>query len=172
MLEKEIVKLGAFKTGEFTLASGKKSDYYVDLRVAITKPDFLKRVAKEMKKHAKGCGKVAGVELGAVPIAAAVSLEAGIPYLMVRKKAKDHGTGKLVEGELAKGEKVLFVEDTVTTAGSLLLAIEAVRTLGGIVEKAIVIVDREEGAREYLAKVNVELVSLASIGELKRLATA
>ena len=170
MLEEEIVKTGAFKLGEFTLASGKRSDYYVDLRVAITRPDFLRSVANAMSQHAEGCDRIAGIELGAVPIATALSLETGKPFLMVRKGVKDHGTGKLVEGELVNGERVLFVEDTTTTAGSLIRGIEAVRELGSIVEKAVVVVDREEGARENLAEVGVELISLASIGNLRELA--
>ena len=170
MLEKEIVNAGAFKLGNFTLASGRKSDYYVDLRAVITKPELLKKVATAMSKHIEDAEKIAGVELGAVPIAAALSLKTGLPYLMVRKHRKGHGRGNLVEGGLADGEKVLFVEDTVTTAGSLIRAIAAVREHGGQVERAIVIVDREEGARETLEGIGVELISLASIKELRELA--
>ena len=167
MLEEEIVNAGAFKLGNFTLASGRKSDYYVDLRAVTTNPEPLKKVAVAMAEHVSGCQKIAGVELGAIPIATALSLETGIPFLMVRKQKKDHGAGKLVEGALAAGEKVLFVEDTVTTAGSLIKAINAVRELGGLVDTAIVIVDREEGAREALAAIDVKLISLASIEKLR-----
>ena len=171
MLEKEIVNAGAFKVGDFTLASGRKSDYYVDLRAVTTNPQPLKKVAVAMAEHVSGSNKIAGVELGAIPIATALSMETGIPFLMVRKQKKDHGAGKLVEGALAAGEKVLFVEDTVTTAGSLIKAINAVRELGGIVETAIVIVDREEGAREALTAIDVKLISLASIRRLKACAS-
>ncbi|MBA3045381.1 MAG: orotate phosphoribosyltransferase [Candidatus Thermoplasmatota archaeon] len=167
MLEEDIVKAGAFKLGDFTLASGRKSDYYVDLRSVTTRPILLKKVAETMAQHMGKCDRIAGVELGAIPIAVALSLETGIPFLMVRKQKKDHGAGKLVEGELLAGDKVLFVEDTVTTAGSLIKAIEAVRKLGGVVEKALVIVDREEGARENLSRIGVEMVSIASIGKLR-----
>ncbi len=167
MLEEEIVNAGAFKLGNFTLASGRKSDYYVDLRAVTTNPEPLKKVAVAMAEHVSGCQKIAGVELGAIPIATALSMETGIPFLMVRKQKKDHGAGKLVEGSLAAGEKVLFVEDTVTTAGSLIKAINAVRELGGLVDTAIVIVDREEGAREALNAIDVKLISLASIEKLR-----
>ena len=167
MLEEEIVKAGAFKLGDFTLASGRKSDYYVDLRAVTTRPDLLSKVAKAMKPHIGECDKIAGVELGAVPIAVALSLETGIPFLMVRKQKKDHGAGKLVEGELKAGDRVVFVEDTVTTAGSLIKAIAAVNEMGGVVKRAIVIVDREEGARENLCEINVEMVSIASIAKLR-----
>jgi orotate phosphoribosyltransferase len=167
MLEEEIVKAGAFKLGNFTLASGRKSDYYVDLRAVTTQPHLLRKVALAMKPHVVDCDRIAGVELGAVPIAVALSLETGIPYIMVRKQKKDHGAGKLVEGELRPGERVVFVEDTVTTAGSLIKAIQAVSEMGGIVKQAIVIVDREEGAEENLCKMNVEIVSIASIARLR-----
>lgn len=167
MLEEEIIRAGAFKLGDFTLASGRKSDYYVDLRSVTTRPELLGKVAKAMAKHTGKPDKIAGVELGAIPIATALSLETGIPFLMVRKQKKDHGAGKLVEGDLKPGEKVLFVEDTVTTAGSLIKAIEAVRELGGVVEKALVIVDREEGAMKNLAAIRVEMVSIASIAKLR-----
>jgi len=171
MLEEEIVRAGAFKLGEFTLASGRKSDYYVDLRSVTTKPELLRKVAQAMVPHVGACDKIAGVELGAVPIAAALSLETGIPFLMVRKQRKGHGTGNLVEGTLIAGDKVVFVEDTVTTAGSLVKAINAVREHRGIVEKAIVIVDREEGARETLTGIGVDIVSVASIKKLRKLAS-
>ena len=167
MLEEEIVKAGAFKLGNFTLASGRKSEYYVDLRAVTTHPKLLKKVAKAMAAHITGCDKIAGVELGAIPITTAISLETDIPFLMVRKHRKGYGAGKQVEGILAEGEIVVFVEDTVTTAGSLIKAINAVRELGGIVEKAIVIVDREEGAKETLDGIGVELISIASIKKLK-----
>ncbi|MFO7618056.1 MAG: orotate phosphoribosyltransferase [Thermoplasmata archaeon] len=170
MLEEEIVKAGAFKMGEFTLASGRKSDYYVDMRAVTTRPELLRKIAKAMAKHVGECERIAGVELGAVPIAAALSLETDIPFLMVRKHRKGHGAGKMVEGSLAPNDRVVFVEDTVTTAGSLVRAINAVREHRGIVEKAIVIVDREEGAEETLAGIGVELVSVASIATLRKLA--
>ncbi len=171
MLEEEIVKAGAFILGDFTLASGRKSDYYIDLRSVTTHPELLKKVAKAMAPHVGACDKIAGVELGAVPIAAALSLETGIPFLMVRKQRKGHGTGNLIEGSMIAGEKVVFVEDTVTTAGSLVKAINAVREHGGLVEKALVIVDREEGARETLTGIGVDMVSIAGIRVLRKLAS-
>ena len=85
---------------------------------------------------------------------------------------KGHGTQKRIEGTLNEGNRVLFVEDTTTTAGSLVNAINEVREAGGIVEKAIVIVDREEGARENLSGIGVEMISLASVQELKALANS
>jgi orotate phosphoribosyltransferase len=170
MLETEIIASGAFRTGDFTLASGRTSDYYIDLRVAITKPDFLRKVVIAIGKLVGNHDRIAGVELSAVPIAAAVSLETGVPFIMVRKGRKDHGAQRLIEGDLSPGDKVLFVEDTVTTAGSLVNAIEAVREAGGKVDATVVIVDREEGAVETLAVINVKMISLASIRKLRELA--
>jgi len=169
MLEEMMIEYGAFKTGKFTLASGRESDYYVDLRVAITQPEFLSAVAKAMAPYTDDVDIIAGVALSAVPIAAALSLETGKPYLMIRKASKDHGTGKRIEGNLKEGQKVMFVEDTATTAGSLINAIECVREAGGIVKKALVIVDREEGAMENLSSAGVEMHSLASIDRLREL---
>ena len=169
MLEKMIIDLGAFKTGEFTLASGRKSDYYVDLRKAVTDPEFLTLVAGEIQAFTEGMDRIAGVALGAIPIATAASIYSAKPFIMIRKSTKTHGTQKRIEGILEEGDKVLFVEDTTTTAGSLIDVIQCVREAGGVVEKAIVIVDREEGARENLAEIQVDLHSLADIGKLKSL---
>src|SRR5437867_728597 len=83
---------GALQFGTFTLASGKTSSYYVDIKKAITRPDLLRTIAKAMAPYARGASRIAGVELGAVPIAAAVSLASGKPYVIVRKAAKEHGT--------------------------------------------------------------------------------
>src|SRR3989454_351610 len=107
---------GALQFGTFTLASGKTSSYYVDIKKAITRPDLLRTIAKAMAPYARGASRIAGVELGAVPIAAAVSLASGKPYVIVRKATKEHGTKHDFEGELNRGDLVLFVEDVVTTA--------------------------------------------------------
>lgn len=96
--------------------------------------------------------RVAGPALGAVPIATAVALHAGIPMLMIRKAQKDYGTSQLIEGELKTGDKVIVVEDVTTTGHSLLKAVRAVQDNGGVVERTFVVVDREEGAVEELKK--------------------
>ena len=151
------VRTGALRFGAFTLASGRSSPYYVDAKRAITEPEVLRSVAKAMAPFARGADRIAGVELGAVPLAAAVSLESGTPYVMVRKQAKEHGTKAGYEGALNRGDRVLFVEDVVTTGGTLVVAIERLRGEGAVVEDAAVIVDRGEGGREALAKTGVRL---------------
>jgi len=165
MLKKMLEECGAIRYGEFTLTSGKKSDYYVDIKLASTKPDILKKIASQMAHHVDG-DKIAGMELGAVPIASALSLETSLPFLMVRKKKKGHGTAGRIEGELEKGDMVTVVEDVTTTGGSAVETVEVLRDSGAEVEKVLVVVDRKEGAKERLKDVNVDLVPLISADEL------
>src|SRR3989442_7475934 len=110
---------GALQFGTSALASGTTSSYYVDIKRAITRPDLLRTIAKAMTPFARGASRIAGVELGAVPIAAAVSLASDTPYIIVRKAAKEHGTKHDFDGELNRGDLVLFVEDAVTNRGTL-----------------------------------------------------
>jgi len=151
---------GAVAFGTFTLASGRTSSYYVDIKKAVTQPDLLRTIAEGMAPYAGSADRIAGVELGAVPIAAAVSLASGKPYLMVRKSTKEHGTKKEFEGELRKGEKVLFVEDVVTTGGTLRAAIERLRAQGAVIDDVVCVVDREEGGKMALAEITVRLHAL------------
>lgn len=150
--------------GKFTLASGRESDYYVDMKKAITDPRILSQIGEMMAEKIKGerVDKVAGPALGAVPIVTAVSLTSGIPMLMIRKSKKGYGTSKLIEGELKQDDRVVVVEDVTTTGNSLLKAVEAVKDSGGLVVRALVAVDREEGARENLLKKGVKLEPLVT----------
>src|SRR2546426_510111 len=118
---------GALRFGTFTLTSGKTSSYYVDIKRAVTRPELLRMIGAAMAPYARRADRIAGVELGAVPIAAAVSLASRKPFLMVRKAAKEHGTKEDFEGELNRGDRVLFVEDVVTTGGTLRIAIDRLR---------------------------------------------
>jgi len=157
---------GALQLGAFTLASGKTSSYYVDIKKAVTRPDVLRTIADGMAPFARDADRIAGVELGAVPIAVAVSLATGKPYIMVRKAAKEHGTKHEFEGDLARGERVLFVEDVVTTGGTLRAAIARVRTHGARIQDCVCVVDRDEGGRMLLAEIEVRLHALLSAKDL------
>ncbi len=157
---------GALQFGSFTLASGRTSSYYVDIKKAVTRPEILRVIGEAMAPYAAKAARIAGVELGAVPIAAAVSLASGKPYLMVRKAAKEHGTKKEYEGELAKGDTVLFVEDVVTTGGTLRGAIERMRFQGAVVDDVVAVVDREEGGKIALAEITVRLHALVTAKDL------
>lgn len=165
-LKETLVECGAVKFGKFVLTSGKESDYYVDIKRASTNPRILSLIAEEMSKHLEGEDKIAGLELGAVPIAVSLSLKTGIPYLIVRKEKREHGTGKQVEGELRKGESVVVVEDVTTTGGSVVNTVEILREEGGLVEKVLTVVDREEGARERLEDAHVRLIPLVRRSDL------
>ncbi|TLZ84046.1 MAG: orotate phosphoribosyltransferase [Methanobacteriota archaeon] len=123
---------GALQFGTFTLASGKTSSYYVDIKKAITRPDLLRTIAKAIAPYARGASRIAGVELG----------------------------------ELNRGDLVLFVEDVVTTGGTLRGAIDRLREHGAVVEDCVCVVDREEGGAILLAEIGVRLHALLRASEL------
>ncbi len=156
-----------FLEGDFTLSSGKKSNYYINMKKAITEPKILSTISKLIteKINDDEIDKVAGPALGAVPIATAVSLESELPLLMIRKEKKGYGTSKLIEGELNEGDSVIVVEDVSTTGGSLLKAIKAIQENGGNVKRAFVVVDRQEGAIEEFEKAGITLEPLISVNE-------
>jgi orotate phosphoribosyltransferase len=168
-LKKALEGCGAILYGDFTLASGKKSQYYIDIKKATTDPKVLGLTADLMAKKmgsAHGIQRIAGVALGSVPLAVALSLRTGIPYVMVRKEKKDHGTGKLIEGQLIPGEKVLVVEDVITSAGSAVYAVETLRQAGAVVDTVLSVVDREEGGKDVLLGMGVEMRALITASKI------
>ncbi|CAB50015.1 orotate phosphoribosyltransferase [Pyrococcus abyssi] len=173
-MKEELVKLiidsGCIKFGHFILTSGKESNYYIDIKSLITNPKALKLIAKMIKEESRKLGieydKVAGPELGAVPIATALSLETDKPLLIIRKKKKEHGTGKLIEGEISPGDRVLLVEDVTTTGGSVIRAAKILKEHGAEVVGIFVVVDREEGARENIEKEGFKLYPLVLVSDL------
>lgn len=161
---------GAIKFGDFTLASGRKSKYYVDIKKASANPRILKLIAHHISEIISsrsipadyaGC-----VALGGVPIAVAVSLETGLPLIIIRKEVKEYGTKGQIVGEFNKGRSVLMFEDVATTGGSVLKAIKTLRDEGLVVRHVIVVVDREEGAAGALADEGIELIPLVRVSEL------
>ena len=171
---KEILKERSILRGEFTLSSGKKSDYYIDARLTTLDPEGVYLIGKifleEIRKHSE-INIVGGPTMGADPIVGALmalSHESRypLPGFLVRKQEKGHGTGKLIEGNLKPGDIAAVVEDVVTTGGSVIKAIEAVREAGAQVKKALVIVDREEGGLEKFNEIGVPLYSIFKISEL------
>jgi orotate phosphoribosyltransferase len=165
MLRQMLIDLKVVQTGDFVLASGKRSNYFVNIKRASTDPKVLKEIAKAMAPHVDG-RKIAGMALGAVPLAVAVSLETGQPFVMVRKEAKDHGTKDLVEGDVREGDEFVIVEDVATTGGSTMRVVDALREKGATVKKAVVVVDREEGATELLSGKGIELISIFKAKDL------
>jgi orotate phosphoribosyltransferase len=167
LLARLLVDCGAYQRGTFTLASGKTSDTYIDVKRGLTRPDILALIANAMAPHIDS-DRIAGVELAGVPIAAAVSLAVDKPCIYVRKQPKDHGTKSRIEGDLRPGESVTFVEDVTTTGGSVISAIEAVKSAGAQVDRVVAVVDRDEGAEDALFKIGVELVAVLDLPTLKR----
>lgn len=151
----------AYLEGDFLLRSGKRSKYYLDKYRFETRPDILaalgERIADTAAEHEPEAVRLAGPELGAVALAAAGSLASGLPFLIVRKAAKDYGTSNRIEGVYEEGERVCLVEDVVTSGGALLEAVEALRAADLRVGTAICVVDREEGGADALARHGVRL---------------
>jgi orotate phosphoribosyltransferase len=160
----------AYLEGDFVLRSGKRSRYYLDKYRFETRPEILRpigeRIAAVVREHAPDATRLAGPELGAVALAAAASLESGLPFLIVRKEAKEYGTAKRLEGAYDEGECVCLVEDVVTSGGALLESVEALRAAGLVVNTAVCVVDREEGGADALARQAVRLRPLFRAGEL------
>ncbi|MBQ7701621.1 MAG: orotate phosphoribosyltransferase [Candidatus Methanomethylophilaceae archaeon] len=169
-LHQALKDCGALQFGDFTLASGAKSKYYIDIKKASTDPKVLKLIAEKMAAQLKDMGlkvdRIAGIVLGSIPLATALSLETGIPYVMVRKEKKDHGTGKLIEGTLNAGEKVLVVEDVITSAGSSVVSIKTLRVAGAVVEDVFSVIDREAGGTEALKEIGVRFSPLVRASDL------
>ena len=155
---KTLLKEKAVKIGEFTLASGKKSNFYIDCRKVTLDPLGAKLIGKIILEKIKNLNAdaVGGLTLGADPIVGAVITLGGIPGFIVRKREKEHGTKQKIEGLIELGWKVVIVEDVATTGSSALQAIQAVESIGATVIKVIAIVDREEGAREALRNYDFE----------------
>ena len=169
-----LLKKEALKKGKFVLSSGKTSNYYLDGRIITLTPEGAYLVAAiilELIKERK-IDAIGGPTLGADPIVGAVSALSHIQKIpiktfIVRKAAKEHGMQRQIEGPaLKKGDTVILVDDVATTGGSLIEAKEALDKIGVSTEKAIVIVDRGEGAKENLAKAGLKLESIFTIEDL------
>ena len=163
----EIIKKESVFKGEFILASGKKSNFYIDMRKTSLHPLGAKLIGEIIFEKIKSFNidSIGGPTLGADPIVSAVSIasalsEKPIPGFYVRKEAKSHGTMKMIEGIFKPGNRVIIVEDVVTTGSSTLKTIKAVENEGGKIIKIITLVDREEGGSENIKKEGYEFESL------------
>jgi orotate phosphoribosyltransferase len=166
-----LVESGAVRFGSFTLTSGQKSDVYVDIKHVWTHPDRLRLIAQRFAQRVRSETILAGMELGAVPLVVATALETGRPYVVIRKQAKAHGTGQRVEGTVEPAARALLLEDVATTGGSLVESVSVLRAAGAQVERALVVVDREAGATEALAREGVRLEPLATLSQLRGVST-
>ncbi len=161
------IKQAAYLEGDFTLRSGRKSNYYLDKYRFETKPDILRALGEMFTKHtADTTTLIAGAELGGVALAAATSLTANLPFVIVRNAKKSYGTSNLFEGEIAPGDSVLLVEDIATTGGQVLEAAKAITEHGAKVERIVAVIDRLEGARENIESAGFTFASLFTIHDL------
>jgi orotate phosphoribosyltransferase len=158
---------GAVRFGHFTLASGRTSDVYVDIKRIWTDPARLEPIARALAGRVGEVDLLGGMELGAVPLLAATSLFAHRPFVVVRKAAKAHGTGQRIEGDVPAGARTLVLEDVTTTGGSVAETVALLREAGARVERVLAVVDREEGAAERLGGLGVRLESLATLRSIR-----
>lgn len=163
-----LFEIGAIKTGSFTLKSGQVTPIYVDLRTIISFPDLLNEMAAGLSFKLNGLNfdLVCGVPYTAIPIATAYSLKTSTPMIMKRKEYKSYGTKRIVEGVFQEGQKCVVIEDIVTSGESILETIKSLEEAGLVVEEAICLIDREQGAKEYLKKQGYRLHSLYNLGDL------
>lgn len=155
--------------GTFTLHSGRTSSYYIDKYRFQARPQLLRRVAARFAQLIpQGTQRLAGVELGAVPLVTAVALETGIPFVIVRKGAKDYATGNLIEGEPLDGDAVTLVEDVCTTGKAAIEAAEKLTSAGGHLLRIAIVLDRGEGVDLLRAQgYDAEALFTLAAGELE-----
>ncbi len=167
LLENEIIRFG-----DFTLSSGKKSSYYVDLRLVSSFPHQFRKVIKNLQdliSEEIGMEKfdtLASVPTGGLVIASALAIETVKPLIYVRTKPKEHGTSRSIEGKIHPGMKVLMVDDVATTGGSVVNSIKLLKETGVVVKDAYVIINRLEGAEENLQSEGVKMHQLTDILEI------
>lgn len=164
----ELLRTLSYRRGRVVLASGKESDFFIDCKPTVLTAKghcLVGELMLDALRHLPKCDAVAGVALGGCPLASAVSLTSELRNrplnaLYVRKQAKDHGTQNLVEGELYPGIRVALLEDVITTGGSTLQAVEALKALHAEVVGVVVLVDRLEGGVENLHRAGLEVMAL------------
>ena len=159
-----LIRHKAIEFGEFTLASGKTSPYYIDVKSAVTNVDLLFAIASAIKKE-HTFDVVAGVAVGGVPLAVATAMVTKKPYAIIRAEEKGHGKKDVIIGTV-KDADVLLVEDVTTSGGSAIYGINALRDAGARADRVVTVVDREQGAGELLKKQGVSLYPLVTVSEI------
>ncbi len=171
-MAKILHKIDAVKFGLFKLSSGKRSPYYVDLRIIPSFPDAYRDICDFYTENItsqvglKNFDRVAGIPIAGIPFASQVAYNLRKPFLYVRKGVRTHGRERRVEGVLVSGDRVLLVDDLVTTGLTLIKAADAVRAEGGVVTDAVAFLDREEGGKEKLAAHEITLHPFLRISEI------
>ena len=167
-IAKALADAQVVKFGEFTLVSGMNTPIYIDLRVLPSYPESMAAVTEELVRVVKKLKPdvVAGAETAGIPLSTAISLKTKIPMIYVRKRPKSYGTQEMIEGILNKNAKVVLIDDMATNAFSKIKFVDGIKQAGGIVDDVVIVLDREQGGAEALAKVNIKLHSLITLKEL------
>jgi len=171
-LSQILVKKGVVQFGNFTLSSGKTSPYYIDLRLVPSFPEVFSRVVTAYERSLKtligfdDIGAVGGVPTSGLIYAAVVAHNIKKPLIYVREKNKSYGTGKKIEGVIKSGCKVAIIDDLITTGGSVVKTIDALRQKGGEIDNVVVLIDRLEGGKKILSEKGVTLNAITNISEL------
>ncbi len=166
-----LYKIGALKFGTFKLTSGKISPYYIDLRIVPSFPDAFHKICDlyvKLIKNDVGTEsflRIAGIPTAGMPFASVVAYNLNKAFLYSRPSQRKHGRERRIEGMLTPGDKVLLIDDLITSGKSLRKAVSAIRAEGGVIDDAVVLIDREEGGREKLAKDNIKLHYLMKASE-------
>ena len=169
-----LVKSDAIKFGVYKLTSGKASPYYIDLRIIPSFPDAFREICNFYSEYItnqigiKNFDRIAAIPLAGIPFASQVAYNLKKPFLYMRKGIRMHGRKRRVEGILVSGDKVLLIDDLLTTGLTLKKASDAVRAEGGVVTEAVVFIDRNEGGRQLLLKNGIKLHALMQISEIAR----
>ena len=158
----------SYLTGEFVLRSGNISNFYWDKYRFESDPRLLTAIAEEMATLLPAeCDGLAGLELGGIPLATALSLQTGLPCFYVRKEAKRYGTCNLIEGGVVEGSRLIVIEDVITTAGQVCTSIEQIRAAGYIVEHVIAAIDRQAGGAAKINEMGCSFASVFTLAELE-----
>ena len=159
-----LIQYKAIETGDFTLASGTKSTYYIDVKTAVTNPDLLTAIARLVAESYE-FDIVAGVAVGGVSLAVATALAAKKPYAIIRAAEKSHGKKEMIIGNV-RNKHVLLIEDVTTSGGSALYGIETLRNAGALADRVVTVVDREQGAEALLSQQGIKFLPLVRVSEL------
>jgi len=163
-LRELLIRYKAIEFGDFTLASGAKSTFYIDVKSAVTHPDLLEAIATEVSRSFD-FDVVAGVAVGGVPLAVATALASKKPYAIIRSSEKGHGKKDRIIGTV-RDKNVLLIEDVTTSGGSALYGIETLRAAGARADRVVTVVDREQGAEVLLRSHGVSILPLVKVSEL------